>query len=258
MLAPQDRFTGRALEYAQARPGYPREVVGWLCTVCGLGPGCVVADVGAGTGIFTEMLLETGARVSAVEPNADMRQVMQEALGLNTSFSAVDGTAERTGMENNSVDMVVAAQAFHWFDVSATKTEFRRILKPDGWVALLWNDRRTTGTAFLEACERLLREHCPDYLHVVSRDPSEETLKDFLGRESFHAASACNEQLLNKGEFLDRLKSCSFFPAPEESGYETTIKAAKSVFDEHNTDGRVQILYDTRLFCGRLEESDSV
>lgn len=138
MTDPTARFSNRARAYARARPSYPEETLAILRAHHGLvvspaaGPS-VVADVGAGTGIFTRLLLDAGARVFAVEPNADMRAEAERALfgpSYAGRFTSVDGRAEATTLEPASVDLVVAAQAFHWFDVEAARLEHARILRP--------------------------------------------------------------------------------------------------------------------------------
>src|SRR5918993_4084691 len=130
------RFSSRADAYAKYRPGYPAGVVEILKSECGLTADSVVADVGSGTGILTELLLKNGNRVFGIEPNEAMRLFSEEALKDYQQFESVNGSAEATALPDDSVDIVVAAQAFHWFDRQKTKREFRRILKQNGWVVL--------------------------------------------------------------------------------------------------------------------------
>ncbi len=129
---PTRRFRGRAELYARHRPGYPGEVVTLLEDECGLRAGSVVADLGSGTGILAAMLLARGCRVFGVEPNADMRAEGARALAAQEGFVSVDGRAEATTLPDASVDLVTAAQAFHWFDRPRARAEFARILKPGG------------------------------------------------------------------------------------------------------------------------------
>src|SRR5687768_16300575 len=150
------RFSSRAEAYAKYRPCYPAGVVETLKSECGLTTDSVVADVGSGTGILTELLLKNGNRVFGIEPNEAMRVFAEEALKDYPQFESVDGSAEATALPDDTMDIVVAAQAFHWFDREKTKREFTRILKPNGWVALIWNERRLDTTPFLRAYENLL------------------------------------------------------------------------------------------------------
>ncbi len=152
------RFSNRAEIYARYRPRYPDAVIACLTDACGLSPSATVADVGAGTGILTELFLRNGNPVYAVEPNAAIRGVAEAQLQGTPDFHSIDGRAEATTLPKNSVDFVVAGQAFHWFEPVATRREFRRILKPGGWIALIWNDRRLDSTPFMRAYHELLDE----------------------------------------------------------------------------------------------------
>lgn len=143
-----ERFTGLAQLYAQSRPGYPAAALDHLLTRCGLRPGAVAVDVGCGTGISSRLLAERGLRVVGIEPNADMRRQAEastEALPPGVPAPEYrDGRAEATGLPEGAADVVVAAQAFHWFDADRALREFHRILKPGGWVALLNYERDET------------------------------------------------------------------------------------------------------------------
>ena len=170
------RFANRVGDYVKTRPGYPPEVFALLRERCGLGPTTKVADVGAGTGIFTRLLLEAGAGVVyAIEPNGPMHDALIAALGKDVRLRTHDGTAEHTGLSRASVDLIVAAQAFHWFDREKTRAEFGRVLRPRGWVALVWNTRREDTTPFLVTYEQLLRRWSPDYGKVNHRNVRLET-----------------------------------------------------------------------------------
>lgn len=131
------RFTGRVESYARHRPSYPWAVIELFERECGLASDSVVADVGSGTGILSTLFLENGNRVFGVEPNAEMRAAAERLLGDRSRFTSVAGTAEDTTLEAGSVDLVVAGQAFHWFDAGRARAEFARTLSPDGWVALI-------------------------------------------------------------------------------------------------------------------------
>ena len=138
---PTKRFSDRVDNYIKYRPTYPNEVLDYLKEKCYLTSKSVIADVGAGTGIFTKLLLDRGYTVYAVEPNAPMRDAAVEQLSADKNFTAVDGTAGATTLSSNSIDMIVCAQAFHWFSNENTRVEFKRILKDTGKTALIWNNR---------------------------------------------------------------------------------------------------------------------
>ncbi len=138
---PLGRFTGLAEIYARCRPGYPDAAIEFIASHCGLGPGSLLVDVGSGTGIASRLFAGRGIRVVGIEPNAEMRKEAQATdvpLGVPRP-TYVAGRGEATGLESASADLVLAAQAFHWFEADAALAEFHRIMKPAGWVALMWN-----------------------------------------------------------------------------------------------------------------------
>src|SRR5690606_29263221 len=188
------RFSGRVANYVKYRPGYPAEMIGVFREVLGLTNGSVVADIGSGTGLSAKPFLEAGCRVYGVEPNAAMRAASEEFLSEFSKFASVDGTSSATTLQENSVDYIVAAQAFHWFEPDATGREFRRILKPGGYVALIWNERQLDTTAFLRDYENLLLKYGRDYAQVRHENISEEVLSEFFDAE-FGRATFPNEQV---------------------------------------------------------------
>ncbi|MEM9906031.1 MAG: class I SAM-dependent methyltransferase, partial [Cyanobacteria bacterium P01_D01_bin.44] len=139
--SPTQRFSNRVADYIKCRPDYPPTLLAYLTQHGGLTSKQTVADIGMGTGLLTHHFLDHGNRVYGVEPNAEMRSAAVECLHPYAHFHPLDGQAEATTLPPDSVDWVVAGQAFHWFDRPAARAEFERILKPGGRVALVWNDR---------------------------------------------------------------------------------------------------------------------
>src|SRR5579863_1519490 len=121
------RFSDRVEDYVKYRPHYPVVILSYLRDRYTFGPGWVVADIGSGTGISTELFLRFGNKVFAVEPNREMRSKAEELLAGEAGFVSMDGTAEATGLADSSVDLIVAGEAFHWFDPIRTRAEFVRI-----------------------------------------------------------------------------------------------------------------------------------
>ena len=160
---PTQRFSDRVDNYVRYRPDYPRGVLDILREGAGLTPAAVIADIGSGTGISTALFLQNGNPVFAVEPNGEMRGAAEKWLQTDPRFHSVDGRAEATTLPGASVDFIVAAQACHWFDLEKTRAEFRRILRPVGWVVLLCNRRLKHTTPFLRDYEALLRTYATDY-----------------------------------------------------------------------------------------------
>src|ERR1700756_4899998 len=143
----KQRFSNRVADYVRYRPGYPSALIELLRGECGLRADHVVADVGSGTGILAKLFLDNGNRVFGVEPNEEMRQAGENFFSGYKNFSSVHVFWEPTTLPAGSVDFITAAQAFHWFEPVATRREFLAILKPHGWVVVMWNDRRISETA---------------------------------------------------------------------------------------------------------------
>jgi len=155
-----ERFSDRVTDYVNFRPSYPAEIVAILKTECRLNDDSIIADIGSGTGKLTELLLKLQLTVHAVEPNREMREAAVILLSSNAHFSSIEGAAEATDLADHSIDLITVAQAFHWFNLDETKKEFERILKPDGHIALLWNERNTT-LPFQKEYDQMLTEHAP-------------------------------------------------------------------------------------------------
>jgi len=246
------RFTGRVESYVRYRPSYPQAVLDLLKAECSLTNTSIVADVGSGTGILSKLFVQNGNHVFSVEPNPEMRAAAEELLRDQPRFASVAGTAEDTTLPDDSVDFVVAGQAFHWFDAARSRTEFARILKPGGWVALIWNLRRKDATPFLAAYEELLGAHRTDRGEIEIWRQDADMAEALFGPGSFHRATFYNEQILGLDGLKGRLLSVSYVPARGEPGSEAMLREAERIFDRHQTDGAVTIEYDTRVYYGRL------
>jgi ubiquinone/menaquinone biosynthesis C-methylase UbiE len=162
MTSTVERFSNRVENYAKYRPGYPPAMLEFFKDHLGLTPDSVIADIGSGTGLSAKLFLENGNVVYGVEPNAGMRASAEGSLIEFKNFRSIDGTSTETTMDDESVDFIIAAQAFHWFDPHPTRGEFQRILKPNGYVALIWNERRLDSTPFSKY-EQLLLKYAIDY-----------------------------------------------------------------------------------------------
>jgi SAM-dependent methyltransferase len=248
-LTPTQRFSDRVANYVRFRPHYPPGVIELFRRKLGLRPHHVIADIGSGTGISSELFLKNGNTVYAVEPNEPMRLAAESMLEYFLGFHSCSGRAEATGLRAKCADFIVAAQAFHWFDRIATKTEFKRILKPGGRVVLLWNDRKTTGSAFAEGYEKLLEEFGTDYAQVKHKNLDGAAIGEFLGRYGTDHVS--NSQTLDFDGLLGRLISSSYAPNEDHPRFPDMRAALKKLFDANAEDGRVKIEYDTTIFHSR-------
>lgn len=251
--ASTERFSDRVADYVRYRPGYPLELVGLLMQEAGLVPGNPVADVGAGTGILTRLLLSSGLRVRAVEPNAAMRAAADAALSGQSGYASISGSAEATGLPASSVKLVTAAQAFHWFDPPAARAEFARVLRPEGHVALIWNVRRLDGE-FAQAYEELLLTHCPEYANAEVPVQADETaISGFYAPGQYRRHDLEYSQPFDHEGLRGRLLSSSYAPAADTQGHESMMAALDSLFARCQHHGKVVIEYDTRVFIGALD-----
>jgi len=242
------RFSDRVDDYERYRPGYPEGVLGILRAGVGLTPAAVIADIGAGTGISTDRFLRNGNPVFAVEPNREMRAAAERRLGGRPGFTSVAGTAEATTLPAASVDGIVVAQAFHWFDRARARAEFRRILRPGGWVALIWNTRRRE-TPFAQAYEALLESFGTDYAQVKHERIDEAALAAFFAT-GFARRSVPNFQTLDLDGLCGRLRSSSYAPPAGHPRHAPMLAELEQIFRVHQHGGCVRFEYDTQVFFG--------
>ncbi len=245
------RFSNRVNDYVKYRPHYPASVIAYLEEQYHLDKNKKIADIGAGTGISSILFLDAGYHVAAVEPNDAMRMKSIELLGPNKNFEAINGKAEDTQLATHSIDLIVAGQAFHWFDVSPTKKEFKRILKPTGIVALIWNERQTQSP-FEKLYEALIRKHGRDYVEVGHRNIGPGNIADFFHPHPYDYKIFPNQQVFDFEGLKGRLLSSSYMPALHEPGYDEMIGELKILFDEYEQNNCITIHYETRVYSGRL------
>ena len=248
---PRDRFSDRVDDYVRYRPRYPAALISVLAEETGLTPRWRVADVGSGTGLSAEPFLENGNTVFAIEPNAAMRAAAESLLGDRAGFVSLEGSAERIPLADRSVELVLAAQAFHWFDVDKARTEFSRILRPPGWVALVWNTRRLASSAFLLDYERLLERFGTDY-GQVRHDSRRDALLDGFFPRGYARRLLDNHQDLDRAGLVGRVLSSSYTPAADDARRPAMLSALDRLFEQHERDGTVRFDYDTEIYLGRL------
>lgn len=243
---PTRRFADRVEDYRASRPGYPDELVPLLHRETGLAPNWTVVDLGCGTGLSARPFLEAGNRVVGVEPEAAMRAAAAVDLADFPGFEVREGAAEATGLPDHCTDLVVAAQAFHWFDADRAGPEARRILRPGGWPVVLWNTRLTGATPFLEAYEAFLVEYGTDYGTVRHDQVVPDTLALFLGAppRTFRLE---NRQRFDREGLRARVRSSSYTPPAGDPRHPSMLWALDRLFDEHQEEGGVTFLYETEV-----------
>lgn len=248
-LTPTTRFANRADNYVRYRAGYPQVITSFLEQQLGLQQDSRIADIGSGTGLFAELLLQKGYKVICIEPNEEMRRAAQTRLGHYANFISRRHKAESTGLRSTSIDLITVAQAFHWFDTEDTRKEFRRVLKPGGYTVLAWNIQKT-DTAFLQAYADLKETYRIDESPATNID--EQQITAFLDSGGFQKIIFPNVQLLNFDALKGQLLSVSYIPLPGHSSYETMISALVQLFVACNENGFVRMEFETQLYWGRL------
>ncbi len=248
---PKRRFSDRVENYVRYRPDYPADVLTVLRDEIGLKEDWTLADVGSGTGISSRLFLANGNTVYGVEPNREMRAAAERLLGGSPKFHSVDGRAEATTLSAASVDAVVAAQAFHWFERQKTREEFARILKPGGWVVLLWNTRLKDATPFLRAYEALLEEFAVDYAQVKHERVDGAALEGFFER-GYQTRALRNEQSLDYEALRGRLLSSSYAPSAGHPNVAPMLTALEGLFRSNECNGQVRLDYLTQVYFGHL------
>ena len=247
-----ERFSGRVESYRQHRPRYPDAVVDLLETECGLTENSTVADIAAGTGLLAEKFLSHGYEVIAVEPNDEMRLVC-EILGDRFSrFRCLSGSAEATGLPDHSSDLITVGQALHWFDLERARAEFVRILRPGGWCAVVYNERRMGGDGFHDGYERLLREFGIDYEVVQRQHLTPDRIEGFFAPSEMRRVFFPNAQLLTLEALEGRIVSSSYMPKEGHPKYTAMHAAIRELFEKHARDGCVRLEYDCAVYYGRL------
>jgi SAM-dependent methyltransferase len=252
MNDPTQRFSNRVENYVRYRPHYPPDVIEALTRECGLTSDSRIADVGSGTGILTEMFLRNGNEVFAVEPNREMREAGEQILGSFPRFHSVAGRAEATTLGDASVRFVLAGQAFHWFDREKAREEFLRILEPDGWVMLVWNERETGPEPFLVEYEQLLHRYATDYAQVDHRRMDDAVLGAFFGADGFVFRAFGNRQEHDLAGLEGRLLSSSYVPDAGHPDHAPMLQALHKLFETYRVAGRVAVRYTTKMYYGRL------
>ncbi len=244
-----NRFDGRSEAYARSRPKYAEGLFDYMEHTLGIAAGSVFADVGSGTGIFTSQLLRRGYRVFAVEPNADMRERAEEALSGLEGFVSINGTADATRLPARSVDHLTAAQAFHWFEPETFRRECCRVVRPGGYVMLVYNFRDGNAPC-TRALAELQRRYAPDF-RGFSHGMDEEKCAAFFGG-SCTVYRAGNTQRYDRQSYIDRVLSSSYSPKASDAGYEEYRASVCAIFDTFSANGRLAVPADTVAYIGRV------
>jgi SAM-dependent methyltransferase len=254
---PTRRFSGRADLYARYRPTYPMAAVDLVVERCALQSGDLLIDVGCGTGISSRMFAARGLRVLGIEPNEQMRGKAEAVPFEGLSLEYRSGKAEATGLPVGCAAAVLAAQAFHWFDPVAALAEFYRILRPAGWVALLWNERDESDAA-TAAYGEVVRTG-PDAAAIEGQraQGGEALLQSPLFADGERIVLRHQQELDEEG-LLGRALSASYAPK-EPAEVARFTEDLRRVFTQFQRQGEFALHYETRVFlaCRRQVEGSA-
>lgn len=246
-----DRFSSRVENYIKYRPHYPADIINFLKEECGLNKESVIADIGSGPGISSENFIANGNTVYAVEPNDEMRKAAEEIFAGSNNFISINGTAEATTLKDDSIDLIISGQAFHWFDKERCKTEFKRILKKEGYTVLMWNDK-TESNDFMKAYYELIKTFGTDYEKINHNNVDDIIIGKFFSPVVYKKKIFNHKHPLDYEGLEGRLLSSSYIPL-EGVKYNEMIKELKDIFDKNNVSGIVDMDYETILYYGKLK-----
>lgn len=243
-------FSPKVADYVAARPDYPAALFDALRERGLMFEGVRVADIGAGTGLLTRQLLDRGARVTAIEPNDAMRAACDAALQGRAAYASVAGTAEATGLPAGSVDLVTAAQAFHWFEADAARREFLRILTPTGQVALIWNDRHKPDPLH-DAMDQVFATYGGAKLGAMLAHEDRADVPRFFAGAPMTQLEWPHEHRLDAAGLQALAFSRSYMPLRDSEAGQRAAQDLQRLFDTFAVDGRVTVRYRTFVIFGR-------
>lgn len=248
----KNRFSDRVENYIKYRPGYPDEIISTLQLEIGLMPNDVIADIGSGTGISAKLFLEHGNIVFGVEPNEPMRKAAEGLLSEYKNFHSVHGSSEETNLKDHTIDLIVCAQAFHWFDKAKTKKEFQRIANTSAYLCLIWNDRKETEPFQIDY-EKLIQEFAIDYNEISHRNITQEIIKDFYAPNTCKKFVLDYEQKFNLEGLIGRIISSSYMPNEDHPDFPKLKNAIIKLFNDYKQNGIVTFAYNTILYIGKIK-----
>jgi SAM-dependent methyltransferase len=247
------RFSDRVDEYARYRPRYAPAIVDVLQAAGVLPLEGKVADLGAGTGLLSEVFLNHGYAVCGVEPDANMLRRADRELAKYGPFLPIHGSAEATTLPDAAVDFVAAGQAFHWFNPGRTRVECQRVLRQGGGAALIWNERCPGGNAFAGAYERLLEHFGQDYQGArLGRVVQQRGGVDVFFDGCYTAETISGRFVLDYERLKGFLLSCSYAPLLNHPAHESMFARLDELFAEYERRGQVIFPMETRIYYGYL------
>jgi SAM-dependent methyltransferase len=243
-------FSAKVADYIASRPDYPAALFEELAARCDLKSQSHITDVGAGTGLLTRDLLARDYRVTAIEPNREMRDACDALLGHNAHYRSVEGTAESMPLADDSVDLVTAATAFHWFKIAESRRECLRVLRANAQVALIWNDRVLTDPLHV-AMNEVFAEFGGAKRDALIAHEDRQSVPEFFGGDHAQVFGCPYTHSLDAKGFVSLAFSRSYMPARESHSGQRAIEQLRRIFEQFAHEDRVAVKYTTVAYIGR-------
>jgi SAM-dependent methyltransferase len=247
-------FASKVADYIASRPDYPDALFDALAQNCGLPDGATIADIGAGTGLLTQGLLTRGYRTVAVEPNPAMRAACDLHCTAFAGYRSVEGCAESIPLGAGSVDLITAAQAFHWFEVERARAECLRVLAPHGRVALIWNDRVSSDPLHVELDGVFARFGGAKRSALVAHEDRSDVPRFFSGAP-VEALSWPHEHRIGAEGLACLAFSRSYMPDRATPDGQAVARELRRIFGRFEVNAAVTVRYRTILILGRPDHS---
>lgn len=245
------KFTGKAKEYADYRPSYPQPLIDFIYTKLGQPTRLKIADIGSGTGKMSRCLLNMGSTILGVEPNVDMRKEAEKLFSDNPSFHSISGTGENTTLPANSVDAVICAEAFHWFDNEKSRLEFKRILKQDGLVFLIWNSF-SVENVYAGELDALCRKLCEKNGYNDIKVSKDERAENLFGKSNFEIKIFDNTFNQGFDGLLGGMLSASYAPKKGDDNFDEFVNGIGEIFKKYSDGGKIKTIFKTVCYFGRI------
>lgn len=248
----KNEFNNKTKEYALGRPSYPTEVLKTIKEL-GINESSSIADIGAGTGLLTNLLGELGCNVLAIEPNESMLEECKKYCSNNKNIEFINAPAEETTLKENSVDVITIAQAFHWFDKQLCKKEFPRILKKDGYVIILFNEMQLDSQLAKEYTSILHKYKVKTNAGISADfDPDKEKF-NFFGQD-YTKLYYDNSHTLTEQGFVGGALSLSYTPSKQDSTYDEFVAELQQLFSNYQQNDKVTFHYKTEVCICKFKQ----